>query len=299
MSPLLAVVSRVLLWVTAMCVVAGVAVVGPRRLYAAADNLLPYLREARTEVATLLVVLLVSALGRDTLQTVSEVAGLRLTGAIYAIEGGFVAWLQSTFAGPRLTLFFSSVYVFGYTFLLVFPFIAYAALPESTTLKRVVVAYALNYAIGLVVYTAVLAYGPRNVMPDAVTSLLYTFEPNYQTLVAEVNENTNVFPSLHTSLSVTVALFAVRTREEYPGWTAIACPLAAGVVVATMYLGIHWLTDVIGGILLAIGCVALSFRFVEPAGTDGLSTIGGGGDGGTSPGEDDPGAPGCEEETAR
>ena len=299
MSPLLSIVSRVLLWVTAMCAVVVVAVVGPRRLYAAANNLIPYLRETRTEVVALLVVLLVSALGRDTLQMVSEVAGLRLTGAIYALEGGFVAWLQSTFASPRLTLFFSSVYVFGYTFLLVFPFIAYAALPESTTLKRVVVAYALNYAIGLVVYTAVLAYGPRNVMPDAVTSLLYTFEPNYQTLVAEVNENTNVFPSLHTSLSVTVALFAIRTREEYPGWTAIACPLAAAVVVATMYLGIHWLTDVIGGILLAVGCVSLSSRFVDPTGTDGAATIDGDGNGTLPPDEEDPGSPGRDGETAR
>ncbi len=293
MTPLLSVVSRVLLRVTAMCAVAGVAVVGPRRLYAAAGNLIPYVREARTEFATLLVVLLVSAFGRDTLQTVSEVAGLRLTGTIYAMEGGFVAWIQSTFASPRLTLFFSSVYVFGYTFLLVFPFIAYAALPESTTLKRVVVAYGLNYAIGLVVYTTVLAYGPRNVMPDAVTPLLYTFEPTYQTLVAEVNENTNVFPSLHTSLSVTVALFAVRTREEYPGWTAIACPLAAAVVVATMYLGIHWLTDVVGGTLLAVGCVSLSSRFVEPDGADGE------GDGNASPPGDAPSSPRHEEDPTR
>ncbi|PHQ46249.1 inositol phosphorylceramide synthase, partial [Halorubrum sp. C3] len=74
----------------------------------------------------------------------------------------------------------------------------------------------------------------------------------------------NVFPSLHTSLSVTVGTFAVLTRDEYPLWTLIAVPLSLSVVIATMYLGIHWLTDVVAGFALAFGCVALAYRLVEP-----------------------------------
>ncbi|SMO34556.1 phosphatase PAP2 family protein [Halorubrum cibi] len=264
MNPLLPVVTNVLFWVAAMCLVAGVAIIGPRRLYGVGGNLVPYLRESRREVAVLLAVLVVSGVGRPALQSVSEVFGLRLTGAILALEGDFVAWLQGTFQSPRLTLYFSSVYVFGYAFLLVFPFIAYAALPNSTTLKRLIVAYTLNYAIGLVLYTVVLAYGPRNVMPDAVTSLLYTFNPNFQTLTGEVNVETNVFPSLHTSLSVTVATFAALTREEYPAWTPIAWWIAGSVVVSTMYLGIHWLTDVVFGTALALGCVYAAYWYVDP-----------------------------------
>ncbi|MFC5277494.1 phosphatase PAP2 family protein [Halorubrum rubrum] len=268
MSPLLSILTSVLFWVTAMCLVAGVAIVGPRRLYGIGENLVPHLRESRREVAALLVVLAVSGVGRPALQSVSEVFGLRLTGAILALEGGFVAWLQGTFQSPRLTLYFSSIYVFGYAFLLVFPFLAYAALPKPTTLKRLIVAYTLNYAIGLVLYTVVLAYGPRNVMPDLVTSLLYTFNPNFQTLTGEVNVETNVFPSLHTSLSVTVAAFAALTREEYPAWTPIAWWLAGSVVVSTMYLGIHWLTDVVFGTALALGCVYAAYRYVDPTEED-------------------------------
>jgi len=251
----------------AALLVASVAIIGPRRLYALWDDLRDRLWEIQRPLAALVIVLIASAVGRGSLQTVSELFGLQLTWAIYALEGK----LRRVGAGdvrlPELTVYFSAVYVYGYVFLLAFPFLAYLALPRTTTLKRLVVAYALNYAIGLVLYTVVLAYGPRNVMPDMVTPL-FTHNPGIMALTGEINEATNVFPSLHTSLSVTVGTFAVLTRREYPLWTPIAAWLAVSVVIATMYLGIHWLTDVIGGTALALGAVYLSYRLVDEDGSD-------------------------------
>ena len=132
------------------------------------------------------------------------------------------------------------------------------------TLRRLLVAYALNYGTGLALYTLVFAHGPRNVMPDMVRPLLFATRPDVMALTSEVNVKSNVFPSLHTSLSVTVGTFAVLTRDEYPLWTAVAVPLSLSVVVATMYLGIHWLTDVVAGFALAFGSVALAHRFADP-----------------------------------
>ncbi|MFD1570630.1 phosphatase PAP2 family protein [Halorubrum laminariae] len=262
MSPFVSVVGSVVLWLCASLLVAAIAIVRPNRLYGLWGNLVPRLRDAQREIAALGAVLLVSAVGRNSLQTVSELFGLRLTGLIWAFEGNFVEWFQQTYATPELTIYFSSVYVYGYAFLLAFPFLAYLALPKTTTLKRLLVAYAFNYAIGLALYTIVFAHGPRNL--HVGTSLLYTHNPNVSALTSAINETTNVFPSLHTSLSVTVATFAVLTREEYPLWTPLAAWLAGSVVIATMYLGIHWLTDVIGGTVLAFGCVYLSYRIVDP-----------------------------------
>ncbi|MUW15072.1 phosphatase PAP2 family protein [Halorubrum sp. CBA1125] len=261
MSPLVSVVLSILGSVGLMLLVASVAIVGPGRLYDIAGELRPRLWNARRELVVLAAVLVASAVGRGALQTVSELFGLRLTGLIWALEGNFVGWLQASFASPALTVYFSWVYVYGYVFLLTFPFVAYLALPETSTLRRLLVAYALNYAIGLVLYTVVFAHGPRNL--DVGTSLLFTHNPDVMALTSKVNERTNVFPSLHTSLSVTVGTFAVLTRRTYPVWTPIAVWLAASVVVATMYLGIHWLIDVIGGIVLALGCVALAYRIVD------------------------------------
>jgi membrane-associated phospholipid phosphatase len=266
MNPILSVVGSLVLWVGGALLVAGAAIVGPRRVARLRTELVPRLWGVRRSIAALVAVLLASAVGRSSLQTVSELFGLRLTGLIYAVEGNFVAWVQATFVAPELTMYFAGIYVYGYVFLLVFPFVAYLALPDTTTLNRLIVAYALNYSIGLVIYAVVYAHGPRNLMPDKVTSLLFTYNPEFMALTSEVNEAANVFPSLHTSLSVTVAAFAVLTRREYPRWTPVAVWLATSVVIATMYLGIHWLTDVVGGIALALGCVYLSYRFVDGEG---------------------------------
>lgn len=208
------------------------------------------------------VLLLANGVVRDVGVEISWLIGVNITGTIHALEGAFVADLQSL-STPTLTAYFSFVYVFGYVFLLTFPVVLYAIHHDTRPLSATLVAYALNYGIGLVCYVLFVAYGPRNFMPGAVESLLFTNWPEVQHLTSQVNENTNVFPSLHTSLSVTVALLAARYRRAAPGWLPIATVGAASVAVATMYLGIHWLTDVLAGILLAAISVAVGTRVAE------------------------------------
>jgi membrane-associated phospholipid phosphatase len=185
-----------------------------------------------------------------------------VSGLIYQLEGAVIGDIQAL-ATPALTEYFSFVYIHGYVFLLVFPILAYFSLDRSERLAELLAAYGLNYGLGLVCYVLVVAYGPRNVIPASVESLLYTTHPATQHLTGEVNLNTNVFPSLHASLSATVALFAWRTRREFPGWVAVASWLAVSVAVATMYLGIHWATDVAAGLLLAGLSYSLAVRAVD------------------------------------
>lgn len=60
----------------------------------------------------------------------------------------------------------------------------------------------------------------------------------------------NCFPSLHTSISVTMALLAFRSGNRR--WMVITSISAVVIVFGIFYLGIHWLTDMIGGTLLAV-----------------------------------------------
>ena len=240
-----------------MLAVAGWFLVGRERLSTLRVSAVDRLRDRWPPLALLGGALVANALLRDLTPELSLIVGWNATGAIYNIEGDLILYVQAI-QTPELTAYFGFMYVFGYVFLLTFPLLAYFALADPRPLRITAYAYALNYVLGLMVYVMVVAYGPRNLIPD-VAPLLYTTYPETQLLTTEVNTNTNVFPSLHTSLSVTAALLAWKTREQFPAWLPIAALFAASITFSTMYLGIHWAIDVVAGIVLA----AVSVRGAE------------------------------------
>jgi membrane-associated phospholipid phosphatase len=253
----LGLLGRLALVVGVLLGISLLTIVGLPRLRRARDQLRYRWQAVYPYVALLAVVLVLNSVARDVGGRLSWLLDWNLTVYIYDIEGEFVATVQSL-ATPALTSFLSFIYVYGYVFLLVFPILAYAVLDDLEPFRHTMLAYAFNYAIGVGCYILFIAYGPRNMMPELVDSLLYANWPRSQLLTSEVNSNTNVFPSLHTSLAVTVALLAYRTRRIYPSWLVLSVPLAASVLVSTMYLGIHWGIDVAAGVVLAVLSLALT-----------------------------------------
>jgi membrane-associated phospholipid phosphatase len=256
---------RLTVIVGALLALSAVTIVGRQRLRRLRGRLRERARTLYPYVGMLGLVLAVNAVARDMGTALSWVLDWNITGVIYAVEGEFVATLQAA-GSPAVTAFLSFVYVYGYVFLLVFPILAYLALDDLQPFRHLFLAYAFNYAIGVVCYVLFIAYGPRNLMPELVDSLLYANWPRSQLLTSAVNSNTNVFPSLHTSLSVTVVLLAYRTRRAYPAWLALSVPLAGSVVLSTMYLGIHWGIDVLGGVVLGIASLYLADCLTDDGG---------------------------------
>ena len=260
--------------VAMFCVVGAVTLVGPSRLAALRTELQPRLRESAPYLSVLIVVLILNSLIRDSAQDLSWEIGFEITYLLAEYDAGIVATIQS-FESQVLTAYFSSIYVYGYVFLLIFPIVAYIALSDRKPFQRLVVAYSINYVIGLALYILFVAYGPRNWLAvetgvEAATVVyenhLYgvtSAETANELLTSEVNSRTNVFPSLHTSLSTTVAVFAYRTRETYQEWFVIAIILAASIIVSTMYLGIHWAVDVLFGFGLAGLSVYVAEQYID------------------------------------
>ncbi|PSQ18637.1 hypothetical protein BRD00_04960 [Halobacteriales archaeon QS_8_69_26] len=237
--------------VGALIAVATVVFVGRERLWAALRDPWPRLDAIAPYLVTLGVVLLFRRLALRYGPEFSWVVGVNLTGTIYAVEGTFIATLQS-YGSPAVTMALSFAYLYGYAFLLLFPFVAYFALDEPDHLRELTAAATLNYGLGLVCYILFVVYGPRNVILDQAPPLLYDLYPQSQLLTREVNRNVNAFPSLHTSLSVTVAAMAIRTRDHYRRFAPVAAVAAGLVVLSTMYLAIHWAMDVLGGVVLGL-----------------------------------------------
>ncbi|MHB9287660.1 phosphatase PAP2 family protein [Halobacteriales archaeon Cl-PHB] len=242
---------RLVIIVGALIGLSTLTIVGRPRLRRLVANYQSRLRNGLPYLGLVGGVLAINSVAREVSPALSWLIGVNVTGTIYAIEGEFVAWVQS-FASVELTAYFSFMYVYGYVFILSFPILAYLALEDQRYVRETCLAYSLNYVIGLLCYVVFIAYGPRNLMPELVESLMFTSWPESQLLTSQVNVNTNVFPSLHSSLAATVALLGVKTRRYYPAWTYLSAAFAASIVTATMYLGIHWGTDVVAGVALAV-----------------------------------------------
>lgn len=252
--------------VATMLVTATLVFVGPRRFTTALREFRPRVRACALSLSVLAGVLFVRWSTQDVMPWLSwRILGQNITPYIYALEqtifGENPVLVLQSFQTPELTSFFVFVYIYGYAFLLLFPFIAYFALEETDYLSTLIVAFTANYGIGLVCYALFIAYGPRNFDNIAFDGLLYETVPQYGYLTHTVNQSVNVFPSLHTSLSVTVFLLAWLTREEYPLWVPVAGVLAGSVVLSTMYLGIHWFSDVVAGTILAAVSVHIGVNY--------------------------------------
>lgn len=218
------------------------------------------IREATPYAAVLAAVLSINKGLQETIWALSAAIGYETTGFFYRVEGEFVAGLQAAIPDVTAT-YFSFVYMFGYGLVLVCPLALYLFAASPRPIKTLLAAYTINYSVAVIVYTLVIARGPRLAVGGTEGVIQEAF-PYFTLLTGQVNQPTNVFPSLHTSMSVTVLILAVLTRKQFPRWLPIATVLTGSIVLSTMYLGIHWLTDVVAGVVLAVGAVGLSVRLV-------------------------------------
>ncbi len=248
--------------VLAMTMATSVIVIGLDSISEARSELRYQLRESGPYLVGLGIIYLLNKLAHEVSEPIAQVIGINITNTLRAIEGGFVGQLQALFPAEAVW-YFSFVYVFGFAFMLIFPIIAYLLLPTQRYLKELLVAYIINYSTGTVFYTLFIAYGPRRAIPGVVAQPMFERFPDIMTLTAAINTSSNVFPSLHASMAITVMLLAWRTRGHYPRWLWVCGLFGVSIVISTMYLGIHWLVDVVAGVVLAFASVYIARRFVD------------------------------------
>lgn len=191
--------------------------------------------------------------------------GWDFTWMAWAIEGNLVERFQDAARSPALDYFFVTIYTAG-SFLFYFvPFFVLVAMGRGKNAMRIAITMAIIWGVGIVFY---FLFPVKEVWMTAtdpynwthVQNVLFEHVPSARTSDAYDRATNNNFPSLHVALTCGVAAALWLGRER---WLALPGTfIAAGVTVATMYLGIHWAVDVVAGMALAFAAAWIAHRSI-------------------------------------
>nr|WP_240903676.1 phosphatase PAP2 family protein [Chengkuizengella sediminis] len=172
------------------------------------------------------------------------------TSLFYGWEGNIIYTIQNFFHNDILTNVVVYFYVVVFTTLIFASFLVYLNEKDNKLFYTFCYAIMLNYGIAIPFYL----FFPINEVwahePAGVQFLMLDVFPTFETEYRALSGLNNCFPSLHTSISVTLSLIALKSNNIR--WKRIVLISAGIIIFSIFYLGIHWITDMIGGVLLAL-----------------------------------------------
>lgn len=163
---------------------------------------------------------------------------------IYGVEGDFVAVFQQV-THPLLTQFFIAVYLLVYPAFLLGTYYLLKRHDRQQSLE-----YVLTYTVVIVVATPFFYLIPVGVTGhylETVSPLLYGYQ-GVGPFMYSIDTLRKAFPSLHAGLSLTATL---HTPAKYARLSWATTTL---ILLSTLYLGIHWGSDLLFGVVLAVLC---------------------------------------------
>lgn len=190
--------------------------------------------------------------------SITRLMGNDFTPVFQSIENGAVAWFTEHWSTALLS-FFVFIYIVLYPFTLWFSPLYLLLTDEKKAMRTFAYAVLLIYVIALPFY---LFFPVTNVYvyygsPSALNIIIPDIEQFFYTTTT----TNNCFPSLHVALALLIAQTASLTRNKrfmYFTYFSAAC-----VICSVIYLAIHWILDVIGGILLAFAVFYLVKRYAK------------------------------------
>ncbi|HEC82779.1 MAG TPA: inositol phosphorylceramide synthase [Thermoplasmatales archaeon] len=195
---------------------------------------------------------------------ISSRFGFDFTRAIYNIEGDIVSAFQTIRIAP-LDYYFAFVYMIGFPFMVYFTPVLYIISKDIKSFKFAVIGYAIAIAISLPfllffpvhdTWWASQNYGWYE--GRTIYFRLQEIWPSIIGIFFKFTTINNCFPSLHSCLSAVMAYTA--WIRDYKRYKYVAVLMAVSIPIATLYLGIHWFTDIIAGEAIALISVVLSMR---------------------------------------
>jgi len=176
---------------------------------------------------------------------------------IRGIEGDTVFWFSQHWT-PILVYFFVIIYIGVYTFTLWFAPLYFIITDDKKAMKTLAYGLLLIYIVALPFFlflpiTNVYTY-------YNVGSALEGVIPSIDNFYYFTTTQNNVLPSLHTALTILIAYSVSLTgNKKFTYFTYIVMML---VIISVIYLSIHWIIDVITGLLLSIGVIYILKKYM-------------------------------------
>ena len=192
------------------------------------------------------------------------------THLVQGLEGDAVLWVQETFRNGLLTDLLSFHYLFVYLFLIWFSPMYYILSKDEVMADKAVLNYFVIYLLAVPFYLFFNVEVTSSFIPE-MDALMY-HESWYLFFFTEVDPLDNGYPSLHVGIPISLLIInRLHVRQngvdigdwrhrEFDLFVAVNVPI---YLFSIQYLGIHWISDVIPGVLLAIVCAMFTHR-IQP-----------------------------------
>lgn len=182
-----------------------------------------------------------------------------MTPYVYAIEGDVVLWIQEGFRSLLLDQFFTHFYVMGFMSVTFSSLIYPIYFDDRHMADRVCLSIFWVYILALPFYILFNVRVTGDYIP-AMATIAYDLTPEIHNWFTRIDPFTNGMPSLHIGLPFAVWL-TLQKWDEDGRWTKFSNFILIFISVTAftiIYLGIHWLLDIIGGMLIAMLAVKMS-----------------------------------------
>ncbi len=176
--------------------------------------------------------------------------GFRVSDAVYRFEGvSHIVWMQETLDNQILVHASSIFYVLGFSFFVAMIPIFFMLREEIELVDEFAKALTVNYIFLIAGYLS-LHLVVTSHQSGAVDALMYEHE-QYYALIQLVNRPVNCWPSGHTSIPFTITLISVYSTK-LKRLSRFSMVFTAITIIIILYLGVHWVIDIPGGIMVGI-----------------------------------------------
>jgi len=186
---------------------------------------------------------------------------LDMTPYVYAIEGDIVLWVQQELRNAALDQMLTHFYVMGFMTATFASFLYPIYFDDRHMADRVSLSMFWVYIIAIPFFLFFNVGVTGDHIPSMQT-IAYDLTPEIHNWFTRIDPFSNGMPSLHIGLPFAIWLTMQRWDEDgrwvnYRNFLIVFMLVTAFSII---YLGIHWIVDIIGGMAVAIFAVELTAK---------------------------------------